>query len=99
MLASGWDDLVDVEERLMAIQAVRPTENFEPLAASFKRIQNILKQAQFQPDGEIERGLLDFPTTIDGQEAYWCWQAGEAEIEWWHPRDTGFAGRRRIASV
>jgi glycyl-tRNA synthetase beta chain len=47
VLASGWDDLVDVEERLVAIQAVRPTEDFEPLAASFKRIQNILKQAQF----------------------------------------------------
>lgn len=59
VLASGWDDLVDVEERLAAIQAVRPTENFVPLAASFKRIQNILKQAQFQPDGEIDPGLLE----------------------------------------
>jgi glycyl-tRNA synthetase beta chain len=29
----------------VAIQAVRPTENFEPLAASFKRIKNILRQA------------------------------------------------------
>ena len=44
----------------------------------------------------VEQGLLDFPTTIAGQRAYWCWQAGEGEIEWWHPRDTGFAGRRRI---
>ncbi len=46
ILAAGWDDLVDVEERLIAIQAIRPTENFEPLATSFKRIRNILKQAQ-----------------------------------------------------
>ncbi len=30
VLASGWDDLVDVESRLVAVQAVRPTENFEP---------------------------------------------------------------------
>ena len=44
----------------------------------------------------VEDGLLDFPTTIDGVPAYWCWQAGEDAIEWWHPRDTGFAGRRRI---
>jgi glycyl-tRNA synthetase beta chain len=49
VLASGWDDLTDVEERLLAIQAVRPTEDFEPLAASFKRIRNILRQAHF-PD-------------------------------------------------
>jgi glycyl-tRNA synthetase beta chain len=60
VLASGWDDLADVEERLIAIQAVRPTQDFEPLAASFKRIQNILKQAQFAGDGsQIDAGLLD----------------------------------------
>ena len=45
-----------------------------------------------------ETGLIDFPTTIDGVAAYWCWQVGEPEIEWWHPRATGFAGRRPIAS-
>src|SRR5437763_8596903 len=54
VLASGWDDLVDVERRLNAVQAVRPTENFEPLAASFKRIQNILLQAQFAGGAPIE---------------------------------------------
>jgi len=60
ILASGWDDLVDVEERLIAIQAVRPTEDFEPLAASFKRIQNILKQAQFTGNGgAIDPALLE----------------------------------------
>jgi glycyl-tRNA synthetase beta chain len=59
-LASGWDDLVDVDERLVAIQAVRPTEDFEPLAASFKRIQNILKQAQFSGgESVIDAALLE----------------------------------------
>jgi len=47
VLAAGYDDLVDTESRLLAIQAVRPTENFEPLAASFKRIKNILRQANY----------------------------------------------------
>src|SRR5438034_10232971 len=60
VLASGWDDLLDVERRLIAVQAVRPTEDFEPLAASFKRIQNILKQAQFAGDGgQIDAALLE----------------------------------------
>jgi hypothetical protein len=44
----------------------------------------------------IDEGLLDFPTQVDGVPSYWCWRAGEDDIEWWHPRDTGFAGRRRI---
>jgi glycyl-tRNA synthetase beta chain len=59
VLASGWDDLVDVESRLVAVQAVRPTENFEPLAASFKRIQNILRQAQFTGGSSLEPSLLE----------------------------------------
>ena len=52
VLASGWDDLVAFEERLQALREVRPTENFEPLAASFKRIRNILRQAQFEGLGD-----------------------------------------------
>jgi hypothetical protein len=45
---------------------------------------------------DAERALLDFPAVIERVAAYWCWRAGEADIEWWHPRDAGFAGRRRI---
>ena len=60
VLSSGWDDLLDLEERLEAVRAVRPTEDFEPLAASFKRIRNILKQAQFEGLGDtLEESLLE----------------------------------------
>ncbi len=59
VLASGWDDPVSVESRLAAVQAVRPTANFEPLAASFKRIQNILKQADFKGGVAIDPALLE----------------------------------------
>ena len=58
VLAAGQDDLIDVERRLEAVQAVRPTENFEPLAASFKRIKNILRQAEFR-DGPLDPRLLE----------------------------------------
>jgi glycyl-tRNA synthetase beta chain len=58
-LAAGYDDLPDVERRLEALQAVRPTENFEPLAASFKRIRNILLQAQFGDGGSIDTARLE----------------------------------------
>jgi glycyl-tRNA synthetase beta chain len=60
VLASGWDDLLDVEERIEAVRAVRPTENFEPLAASFKRIRNILKQAAYEGLGDsLQDSLLE----------------------------------------
>ncbi len=40
--------LADLADRADAIHYIRPTEDFEPLAASFKRIKNILKQAQVE---------------------------------------------------
>jgi glycyl-tRNA synthetase beta chain len=45
-MAAGIGTLADLAERAEAIRKVRSTPDFEPLAASFKRIKNILKQAQ-----------------------------------------------------
>ncbi len=61
VLASGHDDLSDIENRLSALAEVRPTENFEPLAASFRRIQNILRQAGIEQGtaSTINPDLLD----------------------------------------
>jgi len=59
VLASSCGTLADVESRLTALAAVRPTEDFEPLAASFKRIQNILKQADFEPNDVLDQSLLE----------------------------------------
>lgn len=71
VLVSGWNDLPDIEERLEAVRIVRPTENFEPLAASFKRIRNILKQAEFSGEGAaLEEKLLERGAETDLYLAY-----------------------------
>ena len=51
--------LTDLEARLLRVQAVRSTPDFEPLAASFKRIKNILTQANFTGGGQIDPALLE----------------------------------------
>lgn len=45
---------------------------------------------------DIETGLIDFPTIIDGEEAFLCWKLGEPNVAHWHRRDEGFAGRRSL---
>jgi len=68
--------LADLELRTEAVHRVRSTPDFEPLAASFKRIKNILKQAQVNssppPDEKLlapgpERGLYDAFTRVREQ--------------------------------
>jgi glycyl-tRNA synthetase beta chain len=43
--AAGADDLVDAVDRVAAVKAIRNMKNFVPLAASFKRIRNILEKS------------------------------------------------------
>jgi glycyl-tRNA synthetase beta chain len=58
VMAAGFTTLWDLAERAEAMHAVRPTDNFEPLAASFKRIKNIVKQAQGNSTKPPEPELL-----------------------------------------
>jgi glycyl-tRNA synthetase beta chain len=58
-MAVGWSNLVDLEERLGRIQQLRMTPDFEPLAASFKRIRNILEQAKFTDGAPFNPDLLE----------------------------------------
>ena len=78
VLASGWDSLPDVQARLVALKAVRPTADFEPLAASFKRIRNILKQANlFNATPLSDQMLKDGPE----RELYWAFRRVQLGLE------------------
>jgi hypothetical protein len=45
---------------------------------------------------DIDRGLIDFPAIIDGDEVYLCWQLDEDGISWWHDLESGFGGRQPL---
>ena len=46
---------------------------------------------------DINEGLVDFRTTMDGREVYLCWKIGEPGIAWWHELEAGFRGRQPLA--
>jgi hypothetical protein len=48
------------------------------------------------PQGGLQHGLLDFPTTWEGRWVYLCWQRDEPRLRAWHEVATGFAGRQVI---
>jgi hypothetical protein len=41
-------------------------------------------------------GLIDFYHQREGETVFLCWKLGEARVEWWHPIDTGIAGRKHL---
>src|SRR6202046_4287881 len=67
--AAGADDLVDAVERVAAVKAIRNTKNFGPLAASFKRIRNILEKSA----GSLDKGQLHVQHEL-------LWEPAEREL-------------------
>jgi hypothetical protein len=45
---------------------------------------------------DLDLGLLDFPGLREGEEVELCWQVGEDAVEYWHPLDAGYRGRKPI---
>ncbi len=45
---------------------------------------------------DLERGLIDFPSLLGGEEVYLCWLLGEPSVGHWHAVEGGFAGRRPL---
>jgi hypothetical protein len=77
--------------------------------AEAERLRETLEQAQSEVSEilteigshgvqvkDADRGLLDFPTIVEGRPALLCWQVGEERIEFWHTVEDGFAGRQPI---
>lgn len=41
-------------------------------------------------------GLVDFASELNGRRILLCWRLGEAEIQFWHDVDGGYAGRQPL---
>ena len=76
----------------------RPTELREGLERAHAELEGLIDEigSHGVQIKDPDRGLLDFPTVIDGEPALLCWLVGEQRIEFWHTLDGGFAGRRPL---
>lgn len=70
VMAVRVSTLANLEERLKLISELRSSPDFEPLAASFKRINNILKQANVEP-GVLHVDLLEDGPEKELYDAFW----------------------------
>lgn len=61
---------------------------FQEILAEFQKREIQIK--------DIERGLIDFPAFIEGQEAFLCWEKSEQDVEFWHDLSSGYADRVRL---
>ncbi len=60
----------------------------QSLLLEFSRRQIVLK--------DLDRGLVDFPSILDGREVFLCWESSEEDIGYWHDLGAGYAGREPL---
>ena len=99
------DELVVVRADVVELAAAL-TGGGEPSAlgglpewkAAEARLDELMTQVQ-QTGAELKGVaplLVDFPADLDGVPVLLCWLEGETALSWYHRRDLGFAGRRRL---
>jgi glycyl-tRNA synthetase beta chain len=75
VLAAGSDDVVEAIGRAEAVSTVRGLPDFEPVAAAFKRINNIIRQAKEKGIASAEK-FQHFPDCPNEEKLL----AGRAEV-------------------
>ncbi len=103
------DELVDQQENLLGLLRRRRSNGHSSSEQEIADAENVVTRLTRQLQDavkeitdrgievrDIGRGLVDFPHNREGETVYLCWQRGEPSIDWWHPTNTGFAGRRRL---
>ena len=45
---------------------------------------------------DLDAGLVDIPTTRDGEHAWLCWRLEDPDVGWWHTTREGFSSRRPL---
>jgi hypothetical protein len=45
---------------------------------------------------DLEEGLLDFPSVMDGKTVLLCWKLGEPAIAYWRKEEEGFEDRKPL---
>lgn len=45
---------------------------------------------------EVNPGVVDFPSMVDGELVLLCWQVGESSVEHFHPVEASFEERRPL---
>lgn len=82
-------------------------EDADPAATAIERSQLQFLTAAINEQlakivalGALPKGvapaLVDFPSRLDGRDAYLCWKLGEKKITHWHGTDEGFSARKPL---
>jgi hypothetical protein len=100
-LREAKDELTDAEAHEALSEAAPGNgggEEGRQVGVAFLEVRRLLET--IEQSGivlrDIDRGLVDFPAVIDGNEVYLCWELEEDDVAYWHDMDAGYGGREPL---
>jgi hypothetical protein len=97
------EELADVAQRILMMGGITlPHESLGRVRIERDQLESVVRAAIGRIQGagciikDLDIGLVDFPSRLNGEEILLCWQLGEDRIRFWHRPDEGFAGRKPI---
>ncbi len=108
LVARIVDDVVARAQELRRLALAKKTARHEELETIERELleteRELERYAQELTSLGIEvkdpmTGLIDFPARSGDRAIYLCWRKGESKVEWWHPIESGAAGRRSISEL
>ena len=102
-LIRAWQRLAAMQEEVVALLGRKPRVDLgggvlSAAAADIVAAQNAIVaiQANGAELKDPSIGLLDFLALRDGVAVYLCWRYDEPRIGFWHPIESGYAGRQPL---
>lgn len=93
--------LQECDRNIRALTAQGHDVGGEPVSRWLKTVRETQAvQAEFQKREilikDLDRGLIDFPAFVAGQEVFLCWEKDEEDIDYWHDLTSGYSGREKL---
>lgn len=95
-------DIIDTghEVRAAAVMLGDDAEGHPQIEALLDKIQQFSKELEdvgcYYKDWNFSIGLVDFPAVINEKIVFLCWRSDEADIQYYHEIEAGYAGRTPI---
>ena len=100
-LREAKDELTDTEAHEVLSEAAPSNgggEEGRQVGVAFLEVRRLIESVEQAGIvlRDIDRGLIDFPTLMDGREVYLCWELGEDDVGYWHELEGGYGGREPL---
>ena len=94
-------EALDTPSRGRPEEQENPAKLMEKLNSATEDARKLVEQVKVMGciPKDLENGLIDFPSLLEGKQIFLCWKYGEDKISYWHDTEGGYRGRQPLSEI